>query len=414
MQINRKQFIINGLGTLALAGVRSAFGDINVAWGAATSNPIVVVFLRGACDGLNLLTPLGDKDRAIYEAERPNLKLATTGRDAILKLNEPFGLHPNAKGLHELYKSKNLAFVHACGLQGSNRSHFDSQLRIEQGAGPTHFVSDGWISRYLAASQALPADLSVATVGSMLNTSLLGCSAAIALENPGRFELTGPRPIQGELRAALRKIYAQQDDAVLHTGASVLAAIDRFEGGFNKDYTSGGKIPYPDGELSGRLKTLAQLLKLGEGLRVATIDMGGWDTHKYQGTGTDGRFAQLVDQLSQGIQALWEDCSTSHLATPTIIVMTEFGRRLKENANRGTDHGHGGLVMVLGKNVHGGKVFGPWPGLSNEQLFERADLAIATDYRTLRGEILSSHSPGVNLSAIVPNFSLGPKLGLMA
>jgi len=418
--ISRRQFIKSGILTLAWASQHRLLGGMTTAFAGSTdsasSDGLLVIFLRGGCDGLNFLTPINDSDYGIYSAARPNLKLNITGKDALLKLDDHFGLHPSAGALTDLFKQKNLAFIHAVGLKGGNRSHFDSQLRMEQGSGPKFSVSSGWIGRYITSLGDIGhSDLPGMTVGPLLDQSLYGLPTATALENPGRFDLTGPKAVQAEMRSALRKIYASSDNDPLHfTGKAILSSIDKFETFNPKDLNSSDKGKYPDGELGQRLRAASWLFKNLPTLKVVTVSMGGWDTHRYQGSGGEGRFAQLVGQLSQGMYAFSDEFAKTSRKPPTIIVMTEFGRRLKENANRGTDHGHGSFMMALGADVKGGRIYGTWPGLATDSLFERADLQITTDYRDVISEILMKQTPKIRPSEVFPGLMSGQQLGLMS
>jgi uncharacterized protein (DUF1501 family) len=220
---------------------------------------------------------------------------------------------------------------------------------------------------------------------------------------PKRFgSLGGDKSIQSDMTRTLKQMY-QGSSVLCERGRSALDVVDTFGGGIFKEES--GK-EYPRHELGNRLKTLAQLLKMNLGIQVATVDMGGWDTHKYQGQGKDGTFAKQVEQLSGAVHAFYEDVDSVAGAPPvTVVVMSEFGRRLRENANRGTDHGHGGMMMVIGRNVKGGRVYGHWPGLKTEDLYEGADLAVTTDFRQVLGEVLRRRRGEKNLSTVFPDFS---------
>jgi uncharacterized protein (DUF1501 family) len=386
----------------------------------------VQVFLRGGCDALSLLPPIDGPDRKIYEQERPGLKIPLSGEHKALPLTEAFGLHPACKPLHEIYQSKQLAAVLAVGLWTPSRSHFDAQAMIETGAlDAKRPMADGWLAR-LASEPELPrrpalaaglpaggapspaasarAPVSAVGLGSLLPMSLLGCERALALADIDNFNL-GSRDSQDPQRAALRRMYASaQDGWAAATATATLDAIDELEMARERLKGKPGLVPtaeFPAGEIGKRFRLLLQLIKMDLPLRAAAIDMGGWDTHKYQGNGGEGTFAGLAGQLAQSLAVFWNELAKLPAAPRArIAVASEFGRRVKENGNAGTDHGHGGFFMALGRDVSGGRVLGRWPGLAAEQLFERADVAVATDVR----------GPLLELAGALPGSPAGKRL----
>lgn len=380
----------------------------------AGADVLVTIFLRGACDGLSIVPPISGSDRDAYEAARPNLKIPVSGARSALKLDERFGLHPAADPLYELYRERKLAIVHAAGLPSNTRSHFDAQNYMDLGTPDKKGTPSGWLTRYLEAgakgAARSPAVLGAVMVGNLLPLSLLGCPEAAVLDGVGGFELAGNRNLQAQQRKALRGMYAGSG-WIDRAGMQALDTMDLLDGARGGEYRPGGGADYPRCEIGNRLKTLAQLLKMGLGIRVATLDMGGWDTHRFQGNGPEGPLANLLGQLSQALRAFYLDMGRAK--GMTIVVMSEFGRRLKENANRGTDHGHGNIMLVLGDRVRGGKVYGQWPGLRNDELYERADLAVTTDYRQVLGEVLARRLGAPRIDAVFPGFSGYKPLGLI-
>lgn len=414
---SRRKFLkesVEGLCALGGAAVLGA-GLTRLAFAEdGGGDALVVLFLRGASDGLSLLPPLAGPDRAAYEAARPNLKIPTTGPKAALKLDDFYGLHPAAAPLHELYKAGRLAFVHAAGLTADTRSHFDAQAFMELGTPGVKTTVNGWIARHLltrGGPAAAPSFLTAVSLGTLTPNSLLGFPDVAVLNSLDGFNLAAPKGWQNAQREALRRMYAGRNWLDRY-GAETLDAIDAFESVSPGAYKPAGR-DYPKGEIGYRLKSLAQLIKMDLGLRVAALDMGGWDTHKYQGDNGEGYFSNLAGQLAQGLAAFHEDMSAGTPRRVVVAVMTEFGRRLKENASRGTDHGHGGVMMLLGEGVAGGKVYGQWPGLGNEQLFQRADLAVTTDYRRALAEVLSKRLANARVAEVFPGLTDAAPLGLI-
>ena len=387
---------------------------------------LVHVFLRGGADGLNIVLPISGDDRAIYEAARPGLKIPISGEKAALKLDDRFGLHPSGKPFFDLFQSQKLAVIHASGLTSDTRSHFDAQAYMELGTPKNKGTSSGWMTRYL--HNVVPTDardsFTAVTIGNLPPTSLLAFEQAAVINQLNGFNLGGPGKERGDEFKALHRMYAAAGAApgawISEYGEEALDAIHRIEsqlgggpGGNPKDQ-NGPSVTgdYPKNDLGNRLKTLAQLVRMNLGIQVATVDMGGWDTHKYQNNGSDGHLAGQIDQLTQAVSVFYQEMlQISHPVT--IIVQSEFGRRLKENANKGTDHGHGNVMFVLGEHVNGGKVYGQWPGLKTENLYERADLAVTTDYRQVVTEILQRRLGARNPHGIFPGYTGYRPLGLI-
>jgi uncharacterized protein (DUF1501 family) len=354
---------------------------------------LVQIFLRGGCDTLSLIPPIDGPDRAWYEQERPNLKIPITGDDQALRLTDMLGMHPAAQPLHQLYQAKKLAVIQATGIPLPTRSHFDAQAFVETGAIDKKGPRDGWLGRFLTQN-APPSKSAVEAVaiGASLPTSLFSFPKTVVVNNLGGYNIGGGK-FQRAQSEALRRMYASSGSAWLdQTATETLNSIDELEKLKGNDYSPKPGVTYPKAEIGNRLKTLAQILKAGLSPQVISIDMGGWDTHKNQGNNGGGTFAKMVEELSQAIAAFYDDTDESKAnsigAKVRMVVMTEFGRRLKENGSGGTDHGHGSFMLVMGEKIRGGRVFGSWPGLANENLFERADLQVTTDYRQVLSEVV--------------------------
>jgi uncharacterized protein (DUF1501 family) len=374
----------------------------------------VVVFLRGGADGLSIVSPAGDRN---YVAARPApLRVQRAGespghplRHALADVD--FRFHGRAKGLTELFEAGELAVIHATGLRDATRSHFDAEDRMERGAPRAGTLASGWLGRWLASAKPqgiLPA----LAVGSALPDSLRG-SAGVAVAE----DLNSLRAAPGYgLAEAIRSLLSQRfaDDPLLGGPVKHLLTLTRaIEARIAVD-KDGNLKPYQplhdypaDNPLANSLRTVAQAIKLDLGLRVATVDFGGWDTHVDQ----VWQLNALIDQLSAGLMAFWKDLGP-YQERVNIVVMSEFGRRLKSNESGGTDHGHGNLMMVIGSGVRGGRMYGTWPGLENEALDEGADLAITTDYRHVLTDVMSGHMGFADTGTLFPDFEATP-IGFM-
>ena len=414
MSINRREFLVGcSAAVAAMAGGR--LSSVALAQNANVNDPILVtVFLRGGWDALNVVPPLDGKDRGFYEAARPNIKVPV-GKDGALRLNDRLGLHPAMAPLYELYQDKRLAVIPACGMPNGNRSHFDAMEFMELGTPGAKTSTTGWIARTLEAApkaKTSPILTSAMSVDSSIATSLLGADA-ISINRPEDFSLSGDEGYRRQLTASLRRVY--NGDTWLHqAGLRTLRAVRTVQSSAVGEYKPSKGVTYPDGGFSDALRTVARLVKQGVGLRAATVDLGGWDTHQYQGDGSGGYFADLLGQLSKGLAALYADLDGANLGKRlTVVVMSEFGRRLQQNASGGTDHGHGSALLVLGGSVNGGRVLGRWPGLGPDQLYDRADLAVTTDYRQVLAEAIVGTFGSVKIGSVFPGFSPSGTLGLM-
>ncbi len=360
--------------------------------GLAGGDRLVAIYLRGGTDGLTAVPPLGEN---AYFDVRPTLAVAEA--DA-LPLDGFFGLHPAAGGLKDLFDAGDLAVIHASGLQTAERSHFEAQATMELGVDAGDLKpADGWIGRYLA--ELAPTDpLSVVSLDAAVPKSMTGPVDALAIGRIDDFEVAlGPLD-----RSALLAAYAG-DPLLMPTASGVFDAADALGPAAALPPGAG----YPQGQLGAGLADCARLIKAGVGLQVAAIDSGGWDHHDDQAEQIDPLLADLGGALAafrEDIGSAWD--------TTTVVVMTEFGRRVRENASLGTDHGHGGVMFAAGGNVHGGQVFGDWPGLGPGDLSDGQDLRVTTDYRRVLAELLVRRLGVVDPSAILGGWTPGPELGL--
>ena len=368
---------------------------------------LVVVFLRGGADGLGLVSPASDPD---FIAARPSdLRVARSGDQAGLAVAQDiadvdFRFHPAATPLADLYRAGDLSLIHAAGLTDATRSHFDAEARIERAA--LSGSAGGWLGRWLAQVQP-GGDLPALAVGTALPGSLRGGQAAVAGELADLLVARG-HWLAPALRQRLASGFGnhgpldQPMAELLHLSAMIGSRIWSDASAEVQPYAPATDYP-ADNPLSQPLMTVAQSIKLGLGLRVATVDVPGWDTHVRQ----SGQFSDLVGELSTALMAFWRDLGPSQPEV-SVVVMSEFGRRLRSNASGGTDHGRGNVMMVLGPQARGGRMLGRWPGLANDALEEGADLAVTTDYRAVLAELLAGHMKTPDLASIFPDFTAKP------
>lgn len=389
----------------------------------AGTDTLVVVFLRGGMDGINAVPPLGGADRGFYETARPDLKVPVSGSQSgnILALNNAtlsgttFGFHPGLAAFRDLYNAGALAVVHAAGLVNDTRSHFDAMQFMETGTPGVKTTGTGWLTRHLSLS-GLTGTLPALSAGSTPAMSLMGRQDLITMSGPNGFDIGWQ--YSGDRKLVIRRMYEGQN--WLHmAGSETMKAFDLIDAALGEYTPAPGANYLQYNGFSDQLKTIAQIIKSNPplGLRAATIDLGGWDTHENQQNGNanaQGYFFNQLDTLSRSIAAFYTDLQASgkHTST-TLVVMSEFGRRFRENNNRGTDHGHGNAMFVVGGNVNGGRFYGNWPGLSTSQLYDGADLAIGTDYRTVLSEILEKRASNNNFAGVFPNYVHPGSLGIV-
>ncbi len=414
----------------AYAGTRFntvAFGDP----GSDNEDILVVVFLRGGIDGLNLVVPIAGADRGHYVDARPDIAVPVNGSNAALGLNSQFGFHsatdtwPNGTPtppatLYDLYQDGRLSVIVAAGMHEDNRSHFDSMAFMELGTPGSLTTADGWLTRHLASASNLPPEIVMPAlaVGNLQQASLRGSTEAVNMTSPDSFSLNiGPYQWRDAQRVALRNLYGKTSSWLHQAGSETLDAVDIIELNSDDDYSPANGAVYPGGSFGNHLQTLARMIKLDLGLQVATIDFGGWDTHNGQGDDGGGYFSAHVQELARGLAAFYTDLdgngAQDYTRRLTLVVESEFGRRLVQNADRGTDHGHGNVMMVLSGNALGG-VHGSWPGLANGQLFDGADLEVTTDYRRVLSEILIRRMCNNNLGEVFPGYGGYSPLGIVA
>lgn len=383
---------------------RAAFAPAQPSHGG---DVLVAVFLRGAADTLNLVVPHGEE---AYYRLRPSLAIPrpddtrVAAHERTIDLDGFFGFHPALRPLLPAWHDGHLAIVQACGAPDASRSHFKAMELMERGVSDESGPASGWIGRHLASLDTGNASpLRAIGVGELPQRSLYGSVPASALRSIADFHLGEDGRATREMRAALDLLYAG-DPALGSRGCETLAVIEILEK-LAPDTGSEAAAPYGEGKFSFGLQQVAMLIKAQVGLEVAAIDLGGWDTHFAQGA-VQGLMAGLAADLAAGLAAFYEDLH-AHLGRLSVVVMTEFGRRAYENASLGTDHGHGGMMLAIGGNVHGGRVHGTWPGLEQSQLFGPGDLAVTTDYRDVLAELCAQRLGNPKVQAVFPGHAAG-------
>jgi uncharacterized protein (DUF1501 family) len=399
-------------GALALLSLGFAPDFLANAAAAATRRRkvLVVLFQRGAVDGLNMVVPHGER---AYYAARPTIAIATPGRDrGALDLDGHFGFHPRLAPLHALYTRGQLAVVHACGSPDPTRSHFDAQDYMETGTPGVKSTQDGWLNRLVAQRHDAEhaGAMRAVALSAQLPRVLQGRAPALAMASLDRMAVSGGAAAGDAFEAQ----YAAAADSVLNrTGRDAFDAMRTLREVEARGPRSAAQAQYPRSAFGSALRQVAQLVKADVGLEVAYAELGGWDTHVNQG-GADGQLATRLADVARTLAAFVEDLGTG-MQDVVVVTMSEFGRTVAENGTRGTDHGHGNAMIVLGGPVRGGRVYGRWPGLDEAALVDGRDLAITTDFRDVFCEVVTSHLGVKDLRAVFPKHAWSAKqsLGLL-
>lgn len=410
--LNRRVFLKNGGLALVSLGFAPAFLARTAAAGPGRRRVLVTIFQRGAVDGLNMVVPFGESD---YYAARPTIAVARpgSGEDAAVDLDGFFALHPRLGMLKPFYDARQLAIVHACGSPDDTRSHFDAQDYMETATPGVKSTRDGWLNRYLHARehQARATPFRAVALAAQLPRSLQGGQPALAIGRLDRFGIRGG-PGNASAQTSFEAQYAEAAGQVLGpTGREAFDAVRLLESANPGRYPPANGADYPRTAYGDALRQIAQLIKADVGLEVAFAESGNWDHHINEG-GATGQLATRLEDFGRGIAALARDLG-DRLADVLIMTMSEFGRAVGENGNRGTDHGHGNAMLLLGGEVRGGRVYGTWPGLAREQRHDGRDLAITTDFRTVFTEVVREHLGLDDTSEVFPGFTGPAAVGVM-
>ena len=370
---------------------------------------LVVIFQRGAADGLNIVVPFGDKR---YRELRPVLAIAPPSQNdgrpnGAIDLDGTFAFNQALQPLKQLWDKQHLAIIEATGSPDPSRSHFDAQDYMESGT-PGKATGSGWLNRALPLAAPGTSPLRAIALSNQVPHTLRGDREAIALANTQRFNLANDDSV-----SILQNMYATTADPQLgRTGKDAFEAMKMIQSINQAPFNPGGPGNGPQygqgGDLGRSLQQLARLIKADAGVEAAFAEIGGWDHHGNE----NQQLQNVLRQFSSAIAAFCQYMG-DRMEDIVLVTMSEFGRTVEENGNAGTDHGHGSLMMVVGGPVQGGKIYGKWPGLEKEQLYEGRDLAVTTDFRAVLSELVSGHLGQRDLSAVFPGFQLSTPLGLL-
>lgn len=401
--MKRRDFIKDsGLFLLTSASIPSLFGIANAVESEKRREKVlVVIFQRGAADGLSMIVPHGDAD---YTKQlRPSTFL---DRKDTIKLDEFFGLHPALKNLMPLWESKKFAAIHQVGSTHETRSHFDAQDYMESGVPGVKSIEDGFLNRLLLKihDENETSIFKGVAMQPNLPRSMWGTSGAFAMNSIQEFSKADLGKVSAAgISKGFESMYdSALDQALRGAGQNSIEALKLLK------KLPGGGGSYPKSKLGKRMSDIARLIKGGVGLRIAMTDCGGWDTHQRQGA-VNGQLANNLADLGGSIAAFMDDLGTLSKDV-CVVTMTEFGRTVKENGNGGTDHGHGSVMFLVGEKVIGRQVRSRWTPLNPELLYEGRDLPVTTDFRDVWCEVFTSHLGIPDAQSVFPDFSASTKM----
>jgi uncharacterized protein (DUF1501 family) len=410
-KFSRRYFLKRGgIGLVGLSTMPAFLQRAVASTPEAGKKQLVVLFQRGAADGLNIVIPFGEPN---YYRMRPSIAIPLPrggAEDAAIDLDGFFGLHPGLKPLLPLFRKNELAIVHAAGSPDPTRSHFDAQDYMESGTPGVKATEDGWLDRAIGTiPEENASPFRAVAMGPNLPRMLQGNTAAIAIPDLRQFKMQPQSAAMANVaEGGFEAMYAQTVDQALHgTGAETFEAIDMMQKIDISKYPPENGATYPRCAVGQRLQQISQMIRANIGVEVLFLDCGGWDNHVNEG-GAQGQLANLLGDLGQALAAFHQDMG-DRMGDIVVVTMSEFGRTAKENGNRGTDHGHANCMFVMGGDVKGGRVFGRWPGLEEHQLNEGRDLALTTDFRSVVGEILTKHLGVKDLAPVFPGFTNDPR-----
>jgi uncharacterized protein (DUF1501 family) len=419
--MNRRFFMKSGSIALASIGVslsapsflqRALLAQTRERVTGGRRKTLIAIFQRGAVDGLNMIVPYGE--RSYYDL-RPAIAIAkpqSGNAEAAIDLDGFFGLHPAMSSLRPFWENKQLAIVHASGSPDNTRSHFDAQDYMESATPGRKGTPDGWLNRYLQNKRDPQRALFRAvSLTQRMPRIFQGSAPTLAISNLNDFTIRAGRS-SGNVQGGFEAIYEQSVNDVLGgTGKETFEAVNYLKQVNPSQYKPQNGAQYPRTPFGNSLLQIGQLVKAQVGLEVAFTEIDGWDTHVNQGNAR-GQLALRLQDFSNGLAALATDLG-KQMDDVVILTMSEFGRTVRENGNRGTDHGHANAMLLLGNSVRGGKVHGQWPGLKNEQLYEGRDLALTTDFRDVFAEVAREHLGTSNLQAVFPGFAAKANVGVI-
>ena len=406
--LSRRQFMQR----TSVAALTAALGPawlprVAYAQDATTDRDIIVsIYLRGGCDGLSLCVPHGED---AYYTARPTINVPRPDSgdpNAALDLDGFFGFPPAFQPLLEAFDAGNLLVVHATGSMDETRSHFDAQHFMEVGKPRDPSLITGWLGRHVMTAPPLRDDAFLRALGisNALQRTLVGAPLALATPRPDDFALFGAAEAHPLRLMSLDEMYMATDEPIRTSATNTQRTLELLDAIDFDNYTPYGGAVYPQNDFGRSIRSAAALIKADAGVEALAVDIGGWDTHENQGT-LFGGLSQIMSGLGGALGAFHTDVIGEGNHNVTVVVMSEFGRNVRQNASNGTDHGHGNMMLAMGTHINGGQVLADWPGLEPEQLYEGQDLDVTIDYRDILAEIVQNRLGNMALDQVFPEFT---------
>lgn len=408
-ELTRRDFLAWSAGTALLATAMPPWlPKVVLAQTANTSRDVIIsIFMRGGADGLSLCAPFADPNyyssRATIAIPRPDSTAATRG----IALDNTFAFPRAMESLMGAYSAGELLVVHGAGSLDTTRSHFDAQRFIEVGKPRDPTLVTGWLGRHLSSTTAAKTGATLRGIGlaTGLPQTLVGGPKTLPIPSPANFGLAGSATTRQERTDWLKADYSDQVDPVRAEALDAITTVDMLRRINFTGYLPANGAVYPNTFFGNSLRSAAALIKADIGVEAIQVDIGGWDTHANEDPLAGGMF-RLMQQFSNSLAALYADLISGNQASSvTVVAISEFGRNVRENGSRGTDHGRAGCMFVLGKQIAGGKVMtSNWQPLARENLESGQDVKVTIDHRDILGEIVRNRLGNPNTSFVFPGF----------
>lgn len=408
-ELSRRQFVTWSAGAAFLATVLPPWlPRVVLAESYASNRDVIIsIFMRGGADGLSIVAPFADPE---YYAGRPTIAIPRPDSTSAAKgiaLDDRFAFPQAMSSLVEAYTAGELLLIHGTGSVDNTRSHFDAQRFMEVGKPRDLTLVTGWLGRHLASTTPVRTNAPLRALGiaNGLAQTLVGAPQTLPIPNPAAFTLGGSATTRQARQDWLKADYRDTPDPVRSAAVDAVAIVDLLKLINFTTYAPANGAVYPATSFGTSLRSAAALIKADVGVEAVQVDVGGWDTHSAQDP-LAGSMATTMTQFSTSIAALYKDLIAGAQArSVTVVIVSEFGRNVRENGSRGTDHGRGNVMFVMGKNIAGGRVMTQnWGSLARENLESQQDLKVTIDHRDILAELVKNRLANDRLSFVFPDF----------
>jgi uncharacterized protein (DUF1501 family) len=406
-EVSRREFLGTTATFMAASTMPAWLPKVVLAQTASSRDIIVSVFLRGGHDGLSMIYPFTDPN---YYTGRPTIAIPQPDSTSVnrgIALDSTWGISQAMSSLVPAYRAGHLLAVQQTGLLNTTRSHFDAMRFLEVGKAADPNLMTGWLGRHLATSTPMrtTAPLRALGLSQGLQRTLVGGPKTLPIPNPASFGLGGDAATRQARKDWLQADYTDVADSIGAPALDTLNTITLLESVNFNGYAPANSAVYPNTGFGRGMRATAALIKADLGVEAIQLDIGGWDTHASQAPLTGSMFRTMQD-LAGSLAAFWQDVINATVDyRVTVVVVSEFGRNVRENGSQGTDHGRGTCMFAMGRMINGGRVLtNNWQPLARENLEIGQDLRVTIDHRDLLSEIVSRRLGNPNLSVIFPDY----------